>query len=167
MLSQSDGWRKISLTEEQISKNKSILLSVPTFAENIRSIFENREDYKKTTDPETRLYDSFVPEVDKIRIEAVRNAKPRELADFHPNFVDERLAPLLLHYKARNYPETLAEEEVVLWEKWRSQKISLALPGFMKSIQKIASETTDDSKIFILQELQLWAESIAPIDLEN
>lgn len=167
VLSQSDGWKKISLTEEQISKNKSILLLVPAFAENIRSIFENREDYKKTTDPETQLYDSFVPEVDKIRIEAVRNAKTRELADFHPNFVDERLAPLLLHYKARNYPETLAEEEVVLWEKWRSQKISSALPGFMKSIQKIAGETTDDSKIFILQELQLWAESIAPIDLEN
>ena len=167
VLSQSDGWKKISLDEETIAKHKSILLSAPGFAENIRSLFENREEFKKSPDPEAQLYDGFVPDIDKVRIEAVRNSDERQLADFHPNFVDERLEPLLLHYKARNFPNSLSEEEVVIWEKWRSEQITKALPAFVKSLQKLAKTITDENKAFILQELQLWAESIAPIDNED
>lgn len=164
VLSQNDGWNKIVLTEAEITKNKDILLSEPAFAENIRTIFENQPEYKKSPDPELQLYDGFVPDIDKMRIEKVRSASESELADFHPDFTDERLSPLLLHYKARNYPKSLSESESIEWEKWRTAKINSELPAFMKSLQKLAASTTDDSKIFILQELQLWAESIAPAE---
>lgn len=165
VLSQGEGWKKISLSEDIITKNKTVLLSHPEFAENIRSIFENREEFQKSPDPEAQLYDGFVPDVDKIRIEAVRNADERKLADFHPNFIDERLSELLLHYKARNYPNSLAEDEAEAWEDWRSKKIAKDLPAFIKSIQKLSKSTTDENKIYILQELQLWAESVAPADI--
>ncbi len=166
VLTQNDGWKKISLDEMTITKNKNILLSAPEFAENIRTIFENREEYKKSNDPELQLYDGFVPDVDKMRMEKVRNADANELADFHPNFTDERLAPLLLHYKARNFPKSLSQDEQIEWEKWRAAKITAELPAFAKSLQKLAKSTTDENKLFILQELQLWAESIAPADIE-
>lgn len=165
VLNQGGGWEKIKLDEETIAKHKSILLSVPSFAENIRSLFESREEFKKSVHPELQLYDGFVPAIDRMRIETVRNANERELADFHPNFTDERLDPLLLHYKARNYPKSLAEEESVLWENWRSSKISTELPVFMKSLQKLSKQIKDENKQFILQELHLWAESIMPADL--
>lgn len=165
VLNQGGGWEKVKLDEETIAKHKGILLSVPSFAENIRSLFESREEFKKSTHPELQLYDGFVPAIDRMRIETVRNASERELADFHPNFTDERLDPLLLHYKARNYPKSLAEEESVIWENWRSSKIAAELPIFMKSLQKLSSQITDENKQFILQELHLWAESIMPADL--
>lgn len=167
VLTQNDGWKKISLDEATITKNKDILLSAPEFAENIRTIFENREEYKKSNDPELQLYDGFVPDVDKMRMEKVRNADANELADFHPNFTDERLEPLLLHYKARNFPKSLSQDEQIEWEKWRAAKITAELPAFAKSLQKLATSTTDEKKLFILQELQLWAESIAPADIDN
>ena len=167
VLTASDGWQKIELDESTIQKHIKILTSNPDFAENIRSIFENREEFKKSPDPEAQLYDSFVPDVDKIRIEAVRNANERDLADFHPNFNDERLSELLLHYKARNYPSSLAKDEVVLWEKWRANRIMANLPQFMKSLQKLSQSELDDSKQFVLQELQLWAESIMPSELDS
>jgi len=166
VLSQGDGWKKIALNEETIAKHKAILLAAPEFAENVRTIFENREEFKKSPDPEAQLYDGFVPDIDKVRIEAVRNADERQLADFHPNFIDERLEPLLLHYKARNFPNSLAEDEAEAWEKWRGAKITAALPAFIKTLQKLAKITTDENKIFILQELQLWAESVVPVDFE-
>jgi exodeoxyribonuclease-1 len=167
VLSQSDGWNKIGLDEATIDKHREILLSVPSFAENIRSIYENREEFKKSFDPEAQLYDGFVSDGDKMRIETVRNASGNELADFHPNFVDERLDPLLLHYKARNFPKSLSDDEVIIWEKWRTDRINTALPAFTSSLQKISSTTTDENKIYILTELQLWAESIMPADLDN
>jgi len=93
------------------------------------------------------------------------NADERDLADFHPEFTDERLAPLLMHYKARNFPKSLSETEQIEWEKWRTAKITAELPSFVKSLQKLA-KTADESKQFLLQELQLWAESIAPGDID-
>ena len=165
VLEQGDGWKKIKLDIETVNKHKEILLSAPGFAENIRSLYENREEFKRSIDPEAQLYDGFVSDGDKLRVEIVRNSKENELADFHPSFVDERLDPLLLHYKARNFPKSLSEEEAIEWEKWRSDRITNSLPTFMSSLQKISSTTNDENKQFLLKELQLWAESIVPVDL--
>lgn len=167
VLAQDGGWSNIGLSEDIIVKHRNILLSSPGFAENIRALFENKREYKKSTDPEAQLYDSFVPEVDKIRLESVRQAGETELADFHPSFSDERLEPLLLHYKARNFPGSLAEDESIAWEKWRSSRITASLPSFMKSLQGLSASIKDQDKQFVLQELQLWAESVLPVDLDN
>jgi exodeoxyribonuclease-1 len=164
VLEQQDGWSRIGLDESIIARHKSALLSSPGFAENVRSLFENKPEYKKATDPEAQLYDGFVSDKDTLRIEKVRNSTEQQLADLHPEFTDERLSGLLLHYKARNYPKSLAEDESVAWEAWRGQHIKAALPAFVSRLNTIASTMTDDSKQFILQELQLWAESIVPID---
>ncbi len=161
VLEQERGWDRIHLDLETIERHKKLLLAAPQLAENIRTLLEGRPEFKKSPDPEAQLYDGFVGDKDKIRIESVRNANERELADFHPSFDDERLPPLLLHYKARNYPTTLSEGEVTEWEAWRSMRIAAKLPLFMKSLTKMAQTASDDQQ-FILQELQLWAESIAP-----
>ena len=106
-----------------------------------------------------------MPDVDKLRIEKVRHADANALADLHPEFTDERLNGLLLHYKARNYPQSLAEDEVGAWEEWRAAHIKKQLPDFVERLQKLAAtHATDDSKQYILQELQLWAESIVPFE---
>lgn len=166
VLTQDDGWKKIKLDESTINKHRDILLSAPGFSESIRTILENREEFKKSPDPEAQLYEGFVSDGDKMRIEAVRNSNENELADFHPNFVDERLEPLLLHYKARNFLKSLSQDESIEWEKWRSDRIIAGLPVLTSVLQKIASTTTDENKLFLLQELHLWAESIMPVDLE-
>lgn len=165
VLEREDGWARIGLSEEVISKHRAILLGAPEFAENIRSLFEGRPEFAKEKDPEAQLYESFVPDVDKLRIEKVRHADQNTLADLHPEFTDERLGALLLHYKARNYPKSLAEDEVATWESWRAARIKAQLPSFVTRLQYLSGvHSTDESKQFILQELQLWAESIVPFE---
>lgn len=167
VLEQGDGWKSIQLDQATIEKHKRALLLAPHFAENIRSMFEGRTEFKKSLDPEALLYDGFVQDRDRLRIETVRNATERELADFHPEFTDERLDPLLLHYKARSFPRILSEGEAREWENWRSAKIMKELPLFMKSLHSLAATVQDENKQFILQELQLWAESVMPADTSN
>ena len=161
VLEQGDGWRKISLDLKTVQKHQNILLNHPDFAEKLRTIFENKPALKKLPDPEAQLYDGFLNDRDRIRVEAVRNADERELADFHPEFQDERLAPLLLHYKARNFPRSLSEDDLAQWETWRAQHLQAQLPQFMTSLHRLAPTATDEQQ-FILQELQLWAESTLP-----
>ena len=161
VLEQGNGWQKLSLDLETVQKHQNILLNHPDFAEKLRTIFENKPAFKKLPDPEAQLYDGFLNDRDRIRVEAVRNADERELADFHPEFQDERLAPLLLHYKARNFPRSLSEDDLAQWETWRAQHLQAQLPGFMASLQRLVPTATDEQQ-FILQELQLWAESTLP-----
>lgn len=167
VLEQANGWERIGLDLATIERHKATLMGAPHFAENLRTLFENKPEFKKSPDPEAQLYDGFLNDRDRLRVETVRNASERELADFNPDFTDERLAPLLLHYKARNYPKALSSEEVKAWERWRSARISAQLPGFMKSLERLAATVTDENKQFILQELQLWAESVAPVDTSD
>lgn len=167
VLQQSEGWSRIKITPEIIEKHKAILLGAPHFAENVRSLFEGKADFKKAVDPEAQLYDGFVEARDKLRIETVRNADARTLVDFQPNFTDERLSPLLLHYKARSFPASLSESESRAWEEWRTTRIGRQLPQFMKSLTKLSATETDDSKQFILQELHLWLENVMPVDTSN
>ncbi len=161
VLSSGDGWQKISLSEDIINKNLESLRSHPEFASKMKTIEESRPEYDKPFDAESALYASFVPEVDRIRCNAVRNADADGLADFHPNFVDERLPELLLHYKAKNFPKSLAEDELKKWEEYRRARLERKAPAFLKELETL---TNTDADSHILEELKLWYESLAAVD---
>lgn len=162
VLEGEDGWSRLNLSLDSLQANKSVLLSHPEFAERIRSAFDARPGFEAQSDAEARLYDGFIDGPDKVRIESVRNADSRELADFHPNFNDDRLADLLLRYKARNYPRSLSEDEVSAWEPWRAARLQSQVSAYMTSLQKLAVAATDEQR-FLLEELQLWAEAVMPM----
>ena len=165
VLAKADGWEKISLNQEVVEKHMKVLLENPEFAENVRSVYESRPDFERSPDPEAKLYDSLVPDIDKIRIEAVRNADENKLADFHPEFRDERLLELLLHYKARNFPKSLSESEGQEWETWRTKRLEARIPVAVESINRLYGQPDlAESQKFILSELSLWIESIMPAD---
>jgi len=164
VLEQGDGWQRIGMDKEMIEQHKKILLAAPHFAENIRELFENKPDYKKSPDPEAQLYDGFLNDADKVRVQAVASADEKTLADFHPNFQDERLDALLLHYKARSFPKALSADEAKVWEKWRISRLQAQLPGFMKSMERLSTRQLTDDQQFVIQELQLWLENIVPAD---
>lgn len=167
VLEQSDGWNKVQLTKESVERHRKILLGAVRFAENVREALESRPEFPKQADAEAQLYDGFVGDKDKLRIETVRNATGRELKDFQPRFDDQRLTPLLLRYKARNFPQSLSSSESQQWEEWRTARIARQLPDFLKSLQTLSGTVTSEQDQFILQELQLWVESIAPSDVGN
>lgn len=160
VLEQGDGWSKIRLDKDTVEKHRKILLDNPQFAENIRSVFESGREFKSSSDAEAQLYDSFLPDVDRVRVEAVRNATESQLADFNPEFKDERLASLLLRYKARSYPNSLTKSEHAEWEEWRAKRLQRQLPAFLKRLSALSQQPDVDT--FMLEEMQLWAESIMP-----
>lgn len=158
---------RLSLDKKKLQEHQALLMKNPHFAENIRTLVEERPEFPKNSDVEGQLYDSFVPSADKIRVEAVRNADGNELADFHPNFLDERLPELLLRYKGRNYPGSLTESETLLWESWRSKKIMQKIPSFMARLAVLMAEKSEPRDQYILEELKLWAENVMPVDLDT
>lgn len=159
VLEQGDGWGKIKLSKEQIDKNLKALLAHPDFVERMRSENENREEFPPAVDAESALYDGFLDDADRTSCSAVRRAKLNDLADFHPDFHDPRLPELLLHYKARNFERALTESEHKKWEEYRMARIKSQQNSYIKAIQDLAAK---DSDSFILEELQLWYQSLLP-----
>ncbi|MBR0465340.1 exodeoxyribonuclease I [Candidatus Saccharibacteria bacterium] len=149
-----EDWERIGLTREVVEENLRILMEHPEFAEQMREQHENRPEFPPTVEPEGAIYDGFLNDSDKVKVAAVRNAEPSKLADFHPDFIDERLPELLLHYKGRNFPECLSESEAAEYEEYRRARLERQAPKFMAEIEKVADD-------FVKEELMLYLQSLA------
>ena len=147
------GWEKIGLSKDEINHNLEVLLKHPEFAERVRSDYENRPEFPPAIEPEGAIYEGFLNDTDRIKVAAVRNAEPNKLADFHPEFIDERLPELLLHYKGRNYPETLSESEAEQYEAYRQKRLERQAPKFMEELANVKDD-------FVKQELLLYMQSL-------
>lgn len=153
--------KRINLTVDKVAANLKALRANQSVVKRIVSAWGKRPAFGKARDVEGQLYDSFSPDEDKAKIRLVASAGERDLADLHPQFADDRLSELLLRYKARQYPKSLSESEQTKWEEFRRTKLQHQLPHYMEELGKLAGSGADT---FVLQELQLWAESIMPVE---
>lgn len=159
VLDKDNGWEKIGLSKDVVMKNLEVLLKYPDFAERQRSEYENRPEFPKAPEPEMALYDGFLDDNDRIKVSAVRNAEANKLADFHPDFHDQRLPELLLHYKGRNFPESLSESEASEYEKYRKARLERLAPSFLKELSEVYGRDE-----YIGEELKLYFESLFDTD---
>ena len=159
VLTQADGWKKIGLTPEQVEENKKSLLAHPDFIERMRTEFEEKPEFPPAKDPESALYDGFLNDQDRRLCITIHRGSKADLNHFQPEFTDERLPDLYVHYKARNYPDTLTEDERKAWEEYRMRRIKERQNSYIKAIQDLAKAGKDE---FLLQELQLWYQSLLP-----
>ena len=154
VLTSEDDWAKIKLKEEDVFKNLEILNNHPEFSQRMRVMYEEKPEYPAPLEPEQAIYDGFLNDKDRLKVEAVRNADKNSLADFHPDFDDERLPELLLHYKGRNYPETLSENEMEKYEKYRLARLQRQVPKYLAELENVEDD-------FIKEELKLYLESLS------
>jgi len=69
-------------------------------------------------DVDASLYSGpFLSQADKARLAQLQDAKPSDLSEFSGLFEDDRLDEMLFRYRARNYPETLDEDEQDFWRE--------------------------------------------------
>jgi exodeoxyribonuclease-1 len=152
--------KRIKLDMPTVEKHLSTLRSAGII-DALRAVFVRDGAFPKAKDADAALYDGFVNDRDKPKMSAVRAADRQNLSDFDPGFADERLAALLIRYKARNYPQSLNQSEREGWEAYRAERIKSDLPRFSTELQRLSKEVSDE-KSFLLSELHLWAESIVP-----
>lgn len=167
VLEQAGGWDKLHLDLATVQRHQATLQAHPEFIEAVQAAFsEGRPKPPAATDPAARLYEDFLSDRDRVRVETVRQADQGQLVGLQPQFDDPRLPELLLHYKARQFPASLTEAEQHRWQTWRAQHLRVQLSAFTRDWQQLAAQATDQQR-FVLEELQLWAESILPLPDEG
>ena len=93
----------------------------------------------------------------------IQNLSTAELKNFHPKFKDEKLSKLLMYFKARNYPESLADDEIEDWFEVVQGRIQAGENGY-QSIDNYYARIATMRKQFpekelIWQDLENYAES--------
>lgn len=163
VLEQSDGWARIGLDVATIQAHKATLLQHPEFAKTIAEVLLKKPEYAPLPDAESKLYDGFISDRDKLRAEAVRNAELTTLATLDPKFDDERLRTIYPNYKVRNFPAQATGDERARYEQYRSERLTRQTPGFIRELQRIATKSRlTDHQQYVLEELQLWLEAVMP-----
>ena len=117
------------------------------------------------------LYGGFIGNEDRRTLKRLRELQPGQLATRHPAFQDGRLEELLFRYRARNFNDTLTDEEQARWLQHRVARLhegagaSLTLAAFLERIDTLAeaaAEQDDERAQAILEALVDYAEGIAP-----
>ncbi len=161
---------RIGLSIDKIKTHYSELKAIDGFGDRVAQAWE-QNDFEPQTDPDAQLYDSFINDADKKLFSTVRSKSIDDLADWHPAFVDDRMTHLLLRYKARHFPSALSNDEKQRWEQYRAQRLSgsvgpMGLEGYARKLEKLYAEASEEDR-FLIEELQLYAQSIAPYENES
>ncbi len=171
VLTHHKGWERIQIDEALVEKHRNALLVYPEFAERVKKVFARTRDFTPVKDPDFELYDGFVDQADKQKMRVVRAATTEHVASISLEFHDRRLNAMLPRYKARNFMRSITADEREHWESYRHQRLLSGLPGqlsieqFARRLSELSqAKASDDHAQYLLQELQLYAESVVPLN---
>jgi exodeoxyribonuclease-1 len=171
---------RIGLTVEAIrtnlallAKNHSQLARTVLDAVAIMDAAQSRDQAIEPHDAlqvDARLYEGFVGPGDKKIMQSIRSASPESFDVLAEKLHDERLRLLLPLYKARNFPDTLTTSEREDWDAFCRQRIfegkqNSLLVKYFARLQELATGTLTTEKEYLLEELQLYGQSIMPAEL--
>ncbi len=108
-----------------IKDNQSAISNV------VQALYKNDQERIKSTDADQALYDGFMDNADKRLGDQVQSLSTDELKNFHPKFKDQKLNTLLMHFKARNYPETLSDDEAEDWFETIQGRVQAGENGYL------------------------------------
>ncbi len=168
--------KKLSIDIKTINKNHTTLISVRNDLEltvkRALELLDKKQQAKfieDNLDADGRLYEGFFSESDKTKMSLVRATDPSEFSELDVIFNDGRLQALLPLYKARNFPTTISDEDRVVWDQFKERRLlgggtDSRIMKFFNRITELAEDSSlTPKKQYLLQELKLYAESIAPI----
>jgi len=167
--------QRLSINDDVVQQNTEKLTTNKEFLGRIYQALELMNQRQQTSfvvdprDVDATLYDDFIPDKDKPLLAQVQKANEHTIADTNPSFTDKRLETLLPLYKARNYPKYLSDQERTAWEEFCTYRLTHGgdksrLARFAKRLSELAdTDNLSQHKRYLLEELQLWAESIVPV----
>jgi len=129
----------------------------------IQSVYSDKVfETSANPDPDHSLYSGgFFNAADKAKMDLIRAENPENLVAFKEQFDDERIPEMLFRYRARNYYETLTDEEKARWELYRLKRLtsedggsSIIFDDYIEKIKEMRTAQPASEKLtFILDEL--------------
>jgi exodeoxyribonuclease-1 len=179
VLQQGGAMERLAVDMDEITQNLAKLKAAKDFPGKLLEALGVLDKKQQTTwvsdeqNVDGQLYDGFIGDEDKKIERAIRVSEPERLGEWAEKLHDDRLKKLLPLYKARNYPGTLSDDERKSWDTFCKQRLtaggqSSRLAKYFERLQTLAGDTTlAGEKSYLLEELQLYGQSLMPADTEG
>lgn len=116
------------------------LLGKPDLMRRFCALYQSHGDGIPESDPDFMIYSGgFFGGEDHASMATLRRMAPGDLGRADVRFQDPRLPEMLFRYRARNYPETLSEEEGVRWRSFCRARLhdKAAVTDFERSLLQV------------------------------
>ena len=120
----SEAEKRLGFTREEAQRKARYVLDRNVFIKE--DLLETLPEYENSEkDPDVTLYGSFLSRDDKKRLQEIRKLPPRSKRGHSPQipFDDEKYHKLVWRHVARNWPETLTDEERKKWKNWCASRL--------------------------------------------
>ena len=161
-------WQRLGLNKATVKAHHQLLLD-SGLAQRLPNFF-SPPPAPSRLDVDRRLPSQPLPEADRALADQVRQAGPGSLQELTSlRFQSPGLNQLLTLYCARNFPGLLTSAQLSDWEGYKRRKFFGGQPSrldtFGSQLQKLAqTHQSDPGKINLLLELQLYVQSILPVN---
>jgi exodeoxyribonuclease-1 len=161
--------KRIGLDVEA-AKRHHALLSDPLVSAHLRKQVPLvwKYDEMPADDVEDALYNGFIRGRDEQLRDELHQMDPSELATLTGQFKDHRLPDLLLHYRGRNFPDTLDEAEQRRWTDRCKHRLlhpagrrELNWPDWSAHVKKLLTDAATDAEQTLLTSVRDWGLELA------
>lgn len=157
---------RLQLDLDRCIAHRDTLRAVDGLAEKLRRVFQRAAELPSPEDPELALYGGgFLPDADRKLLAQVRATPAAEWGQREFPFRDKRYPELLFRYRARNWPETLNDNERTRWESFRQARLTrqtaltgLTLDDYFARIAELRNDPQAQNRLALLDQLQAWGE---------
>ncbi|MDZ7829589.1 MAG: exodeoxyribonuclease I [Halofilum sp. (in: g-proteobacteria)] len=154
---------RLGIDPEHTRDVLQVLQETADLAGRVREVFA--PPTAEPGDVDVALYEGFVSDADRDRMDAVHRRAPEELATFDPGFTDARLQEVYFRYRARNWPASLSAAEAERWRGLRSVRLLAGGAGSPRSLADFREQLADAVasglvSVELAGELEAWAGSL-------
>lgn len=164
-----------------IKENYEKLCALAAFVQGALKEVLRYEGEEPPTDIDTALYSTgFSSLDDRTRFSQIRSASPEALREISEKiaqkdikFDNAQFEPLLLRFRARNWPESLTREEAQYWRSFCRRRLiegadgALTLSDYFEQIDTLqeaellkSEKTGDECRLAVLEALYAWGEKL-------
>ncbi len=157
---------RIAIDRQACNRHWELIRTDEEFMRRVVEAYSGRQ-FSPSEDVDSALYDGFISDADRPLLDEVRDASAQELAQTRFDFDDERLPELLFRYRARNWPETLSDDERRRWEDFCRERMqgengggSIAPREYFECIARLRKEHEGNPEAKrILDDMEDWTTS--------
>ena len=168
--------RRIQLDPERCLEHANLLLgNLEAIRRKVIEVYATPGNFPDDrSDPDLMIYSGgFFSGGDRHLMNKVLATPPEQLRQHRWSFQDERLPLMLFRYRARNFPETLNDEEAAAWDQDRRARLVepgnagfLTLEGFRQAMQDLRKQRADEPEALkLLDQLDAWVRETGLTDL--
>ncbi|MGX9418362.1 exodeoxyribonuclease I [Vibrio sp. RC27] len=152
---------QLGIDRSKCLENLNTLKANQDVRSKLTELFSQQEDYPKSENVDTQLYNGFFTPADRSAMDIILDTQPELLGQLDIQFNDQRIKPLLVRYRARNYPSTLTQLEQQQWASHCRDYFDQNIDSYFMNLEQLAEQyQSDEKKLSLLKSVYHYVSNL-------